>query len=655
MRSFFLLAVCGTVLAQTPDPAYDTLSRAYESLQTKDYQSAITAFTAAIEAAPNRADIHKNLAYTYLKIGENESARGQFRQAMLLDAADVSVTLEYAFLCYESKHQLEARRIFDRLRKTGNPTAERAFQNIDAPLAAGMARWQEAIQKGADDSGAHFELATLAEQRDNLELAAEQYRVAWLRRPEHRNLLLDLGRVLQALGRDDEARAALLAASRSEDPRTAQTARELLPQRYPFVSEFRAAEQLDPQNVNLRRDLAYLLLQMDRSSEAEKEFRTLADPPLNDLLSATQLGFILYGRGDRDAAKALLDRVLAGSDQILANRVRAVLGLPQTGHAEPGPAAPADDSRAMAETSIRAGYLKDALAYLQQAHSADPNDMSVVLKMGWTANILHRDSEAYRWFGLARQSDDPSIAAAAEQSWRNLRPSEEPVRFSGWLFPLISSRWSDLFGYGQVRTEFNTRSWIQPYISVRLDGDARSGNAIPELLYSQTSIILAAGLRTNPWHGVSGWFEAGSSLNYLTGRMPPDFRGGISAVRFAGRPLTGESSGRFAEIDADAVFISRFANDFLVYSQSRAGYSLGAKAFRSQLFWCGNLTFDTGRQVWANFVETGPGARFRTSFMPNSMYVTLTAVRGSYLIQDGSPSHRPYSDVKAGFWYAFSR
>jgi len=51
---------------------------------------------------------------------------------------------------------------------------ERAFRNIDAPLAAGIERWKKAIEMGADNFSAHFELATLAEQRDELALAAEQ-------------------------------------------------------------------------------------------------------------------------------------------------------------------------------------------------------------------------------------------------------------------------------------------------------------------------------------------------------------------------------------------------------------------------------------------------------------------------------------------------
>src|ERR1019366_2255588 len=130
---------------------------------------------------------------------------------------------------------------------------------IDDPLAAGIARWQKAIQLGADHFSDHFELATLAEQRDELALAATHFERVW-----------------QAMGRTGDATSALLAAAYGDEPRAAEMARELLPSHYPFVSEFRQALALDPANHDLRRELGYLLLRMDRESEAEAEFRILA-------------------------------------------------------------------------------------------------------------------------------------------------------------------------------------------------------------------------------------------------------------------------------------------------------------------------------------------------------------------------------------------
>jgi Tfp pilus assembly protein PilF len=635
MRAVVCLVVCAA-FAQTPDPAYAPLARAYDALRARDYDTAVAGFTAAIEAAPARPSIRKDLAYTYLKVGENELARAQFREAMRLDPADTQVALEYAFLSYEAKAQAEARRIFDRIRKTGNATAEQAFHNIDDPLAAAIERWTSAIALGAKDSGAHLELATLAEQRDQLDLAAEHYEKAWRLRPASRAILVDLGRVWQALGRTDDANAALLAASRGGEPHAAERARELLPDRYPFVPEFRRALTLDPANPELRRELAYLLLRMQQQPEAEAEFRVLTETAPADLLSATQLAFLLYGRGERAAAEPLFARVLAGDDEDLANRVRAVLQIPQTFKSRATTPQPTSiDAKVMAERSIQAGYLKDALKYLEIAHEADPGDYRVMLKLGWTLNVLHQDRQAFQWFDLARKSGDPQIAAEADRAWKNLRGDYQRFRVTGWLYPMYSTRWDAAFSYGQVRAEFRLSDAIRLYASARFVGDSALLAAQP---LSEQSVIFALGATTKTWRGARLWFEAGSAVGYTRFRMLPDYRGGLAYAR---------RLAPFAETTVDALYVSRFDKDFLLYDQSRIGKITGPL----QLYWNANVTLDTRREYWANYAETGPGMRFLTA--PSSFF-TLNFLRGAYLVNTGNPRRPNFLDLRAGFWYAFS-
>lgn len=656
MRALALFAAFGVALAQTPDTAYEPLSRAYEALRARDYDAAVTDFLKGIEQAPARASIRKDLGYTYLKIGENELAREQFREAMRLEPGDVQVAMEYAFLCYETKEQAQARRIFDRVRQTGNAVAEQAFHNIDDPLAAGISRWKEAIAKGADNFSAHFELARLAEQRDELELAAEHYERAWRISPDRRTVLVDLGRIRKSLNRLDQANATLLAASRGGEPRAAEMARELLPDRYPYVSEFRRALELDGGNVELRRELAYLLLRMNQETEAEQEFWVLTRIAPDDMLSATQLGFLLIGRGDAAGAMPLFERVLAGPDEELANRVRAVLRIPQVLRPRTSDSKPMSiDAKVMAERSMKAGYMRDALKYLQVAHEAEPADFSVMLQMGWAYNILHQDGEAVRWFDLARRSTDPKIASEALKAWKSLRSSNEQFRTTVWVFPVFSTRWNDLFSYGQLKTEWRPRFRIHPYVSVRFVGDTRVtiGAVSPEFL-SESSFILGAGLASTPWHGITGWAEAGSAMSYVTGHMLPDYRGGVSLARSFGKSLTAESPGLFAATNTDGVFISRFGNDFLVYQQTRFGYSWGPKLVRAQAYWNLNLTVDAQRQGWANFIELGPGIRIHAGFMPPPMYLLVDSMQGSYLIHGSYPVAH-FSDLRAGVWYAFTR
>jgi hypothetical protein len=309
----------------------------------------------------------------------------------------------------------------------------------------------------------------------------------------------------------------------------------------------------------------------------------------------------------------------------------------------------------MAERSIKAGYMKDALKYLQVAHEDDPGDFDAMLKLGWTYNILHQDATAARWFDLARRSPDPKVASEGRQAWRNLTSALKKFQTTFWIYPIYSTRWHDFFSYAQVKTELRNKTRLQPYLSVRFVGDTRVtvGAVSPQYL-SESSFIVAGGVRVLPWRGAGAWFEAGSAMSYATGHILPDYRGGLNYAHALGRSLGSESSGLFADTAADAVFISRFANDFLVYDETRVGYSMGSAAFRTQIFWNGNFTIDAQRQIWANFFETGPGVRFRAGWMPASMYVTSSLLRGMYLLNTDGTRPATFNDFRTGIWYAFT-
>jgi Tfp pilus assembly protein PilF len=664
--------------AQSPDPAYKPLESAYQGLREKNYERAIAGFEQAIALAPDRASIHKDLAYTLLKVGENEAARDQFREAMRIDPTDQHVALEFAFLCFETNQRALARRIFDRVRQirgttsdsSVQSTAEQAFQNIDQPLAAGIARWQKALQVQPDNFSAHQELASLAEQRDQLDLAAEHYEAAWKLKPGERSLMLDLGRVWTLLDRDEEAYVLLLAASRGRPPRVAEQARGMLPDRYPYVYEFEKAIQMDPGNFELRREYAYLLLAMEKKDEAEREFGVLHNMAPDDLLTSAQLGFLRLNRKDFAGAQPLLDQVLKGNDEELADRVRVALKQPQTlNRKETSAQRTSEQAKALAEKSMQAGYLKDALKYLTIAHENDPVDFSTMLKLGWVYNVLHDDRDAVKWFKLASKSSDPSIASEAGKAYHNLAPQFQRLRTTVWIFPFFSTRWHDVFGYGQIKTELKLgRLPIRPYLSVRFVGDTRGtigpteGNTTPQYL-SESSFIIGAGMATLPWRGITGWFEAGEAVKYLpsrtdVGAMIPDYRGGVSYSKGLGHLLT-SSKGLFFETNDDAVFVSRFQDDMLYYTQNRAGYTFasweGFGGPQAQIYWNGNATADRLHQYWANYAETGPGVRFRFRDLPKSLLFSVNFLRGAYTINLDNPRRPNFFDLRIGIWYAFSR
>jgi hypothetical protein len=394
----------------------------------------------------------------------------------------------------------------------------------------------------------------------------------------------------------------------------------------------------------------------------------------DDLLSVAQLGLLRWTRGDDEGALPLLQRVLSSGDVELVERVRAAMKTPQNLQRRPEdtksaePKAAPDQARLLGEKSLEKGYLQDALKYLRIAHENDPDDFRVMLKLGWTYNMLKDDREAVRWFKLASASTDPAIAAEASRAWRNLQADAELFKTTVWVFPLYSTRWDDLFAYAQAKTELRLKnSWLRPYLSVRLVGDTRGAvdlaNYGPQYL-SERSVILALGVATKTFYGATGWFEAGESLRLNPtqadpGRLLPDYRGGVSYVKGFGKLLAKGAHGLFTETNNDGIYVSRFDKDTLLYSQNRAGYTLreseSLAGFHAQVYWNANATVDMLGQYWANYVETGPGMKFKFEGSRVPLLFSVNLLRGAYLINQGNPRGPNFNDLRIGVWYAFTR
>ena len=101
------------------------------------------------------------------------------------------------------------------------------------------------------------------------------------------------------------------------------------------------------------------------------------------------------------------------------------------------------EAKKLAEKSLEAGYLKDAEKYLRIAHENDPVDFNVMLKLGWTYNIMRDDRAAVEWFRLARRAPEPNIAGEAGRAFTSLKPQFARIRTTVWAFPFYSSRWRE--------------------------------------------------------------------------------------------------------------------------------------------------------------------------------------------------------------------
>ena len=142
---------------------------------------------------------------------------------------------------------------------------------------------------------------------------------------------------------------------------------------------------------------AYFQITRSRHERAAQE----AQEQTRDILKTVREGFFLldadykigsvwsealtrmFSRNDFAGAQPLLDQVLKGGDEELADRVRVALKLPQTlKRRETSTQQTSDEAKDLAEKSMKAGYLKDALKYLTIAQENDPVDFSTMLKLG---------------------------------------------------------------------------------------------------------------------------------------------------------------------------------------------------------------------------------------------------------------------------------
>ncbi|MGD0580254.1 MAG: tetratricopeptide repeat protein [Bryobacteraceae bacterium] len=647
------LSIMPAAAQMGPDPG----EAAYGALRAGELDRAVALFRQAIVARPEAAHLRKDYAYALLKTGEREQARDQFAEALRIDPNDEQSALEDGFLCYETKQPVQARRIFLRWKELGSQqtraTAAAAFESIDRPLREGIERWKAAVAAAPDQWTAHEELARLAEQRDELALAAEQYQKAWQLRPAERRLMIDLARVLKEQGKLRETMALLVAASRSPAPRVAEMARELMPARYPYPYEFEDALQADPENRNLRREYAFLLLAMDKNAEARRQLEIQVRQHPEDRVSSEQL------------------RVL---NEPPKPPQPPAAGLVVARPAGQGPGA--ISAKEMGMKSYQRGYLQDAQRYLRAAWEQSPGDAEVALELGWTLNLLRRDGEALAWFDRARRSGTPETAREAERAYHNLRASRRAVRMTVWALPMYSSRWGSMFMYSQAKLDIvRWKKWgLQPYLSLRWVGDTKTCSTLvdckggPGPMLSDSAVIAGAGANRYITPHLFVWGEAGRAFSYAgnnlvlnnnpaAGRGQPDYRGGAAYLRGWGAAANNGESGWFSEAGADGVYVSRYDHNSLLYTQLRRGYTLPELpgGLRVQPLWNLNWTVDARRQWWGNYAETGPGVRFRWAGLPPSLSFRTDFLRGAYLVNQDNPHPRKYWDARASLWYAITR
>jgi hypothetical protein len=360
------------------------------------------------------------------------------------------------------------------------------------------------------------------------------------------------------------------------------------------------------------------------------------------------------------------------NDPVARDQLDALRGFkkrPAEAVASPKPQSQAAvvDAKTMGKKSLALGYSKDAIRYLRQAHEQDPTDADIMLQLGWAYNLVKDDAEALTWFKAARHADDPAVAAQATTAYRNLSGESGP-QTTVWALPMYSSRWKDMFLYGQVKRSFSlpwdaANKWLSLYVSTRFIGDVKS--SLPEAALgaqylSESSFIAGLGLNTRTWHHFMGWAEAGEAMKYLPSRRDigaaiPDYRGGLNFTKGFGHLLGSPSPGLFYENVDEAIYVSRFQKDWLFFSRHRAGYTFDFGKESLQALWNANYVRDSQNQYWANSVEIGPGLKAHFHWMPRNVYFATDFLRGIYTNNLYNPRRPNYNDIRVSFWYALTK
>jgi tetratricopeptide (TPR) repeat protein len=643
------LVVAVLLLAVPQDPSATqvtaVLNRAYEQLRLKQYDEAVAGFRRALALDATQVQVYKDLAYTLQKMGETEQAVEAFEAYHNARPGDFQTVMELAYLYVQVQKEDRAleyfRRAMDSPDRTQAAQARQGYQNVEAPILAEIARWNKAIEQEPQNFDARESLAEAYVRHGDAARAIEQY--TWLRREapsryRHLITLSELHSKLSATGdaksdaaHADAARAYALLAWRSPDARVSGQGRALFntgqEERYPYGPEFEKALELEPWQTAIAKELAYLYLSMNRQDLALSLLERVVRESPQDTQSVAQLRMVTEP----------------------ARPAAAPVASPPV----PVPA-PAQDTaehhKELGYASLQKSYLADAAREFEAALRLDPNDDQAILQLGYIYNMLHQDPTVVDWFKRALRSRNTKVATQARQAIRNL----EKPRFTTtmWALPLVSSRWDTAFGYGQIKTEWNTKKLpFRPYVSMRFEGDSttRTGGTNPVVL-SSDGVTAAVGairpLNSSTWL----WGEAGESYSAVTHRTQPDYRGGVAYAKVWGAKLFGNETGRFFDTNLDAVFLSRVNRDTITYTQTKTGYELPpAGGLRHQLFFAANVVADQQRSVYNNFVEAGPAYRFGfTQYKQVWAYVGY--FHGVYTL----PGRSNYNDLRLVVWWAKS-
>ena len=184
LRNTFLLALAlSSISAQTSDPAYQPLERAYQALRDKGYDQAIASFREAVRINPSFPSPRNNLGLALLDQGAVDEAMASFREALQLkpDFPEAHYNLGRAL---QQQGKLDEAEACCRRALELRPEYIDAYNNLGVVLASARrfdqaaACLRQALALDPARADAYNNLGTVLKDQDRLEEAAACFRRA---------------------------------------------------------------------------------------------------------------------------------------------------------------------------------------------------------------------------------------------------------------------------------------------------------------------------------------------------------------------------------------------------------------------------------------------------------------------------------------------
>ncbi|MBI1805451.1 MAG: hypothetical protein HYR76_00180 [Ignavibacteria bacterium] len=279
-----------------------------------------------------------------------------------------------------------------------------------------------------------------------------------------------------------------------------------------------------------------------------------------------------------------------------------------------------------------------ALAQFQAADSLQPSD-STKLQIAYILIRSHRQADADHILNALQSSTIPDIRERALSVSYGATSSLWWTRFYGVSY--YDTRWSTSFFQLTAYEGYHLTDdqKVSAYGFVSLSGDARSSGGLSPAIFSDNALVMALGVRVNPFTGLQVHVQEGASFD-LIDRSNIDFvRNDFRAIAIYGygmyAPYSFHDDVRtpfYPTLDlySSLGYYSRYKNT-IGYLQVKGGLrSLEVSSTVADVYALVGFAKDSEKEYYNNIIEGGFGARI-TPNVHWGLYLVAEVRRGYYV------------------------